>query len=104
MGAASTAGFFALTQTGAEALKNVVAKVTSAFKKSDNTIEIDAKNNVVEGMDTELVALVGVHDLIVKKVGDIIVVLPKDRAGDLTKAVNAAKENAKNIALRSYSK
>jgi mannose-1-phosphate guanylyltransferase len=49
---------------------------------------IDGTGNVVVS-DDELVATVGVSDLVVVKAGDAILVVPKDRAQDVRKVIDA---------------
>ncbi|MBU1126943.1 mannose-1-phosphate guanylyltransferase, partial [Patescibacteria group bacterium] len=57
-------------------------------------IGIEAKNNLVQ-FDDQLIALVGVEDLVVVDAGDIVLVCRKDRAQDVKKMVNFLKEKKK---------
>ena len=50
---------------------------------------IDGTGNVVVGDDTTLIATVGMSDVVVVKAGDAILVIPKDKAQDVRKVIDA---------------
>ena len=54
-----------------------------------SAIIVDGGGNIVVGDDETLITLVGVSDLVVVKSGDAILVLPKERAQDVRKIVDA---------------
>ena len=53
------------------------------------TLVLDGRGNVVVSDDATLVATVGVDDLIVVKSGDALLVIPKHRAQDVRKVIDA---------------
>lgn len=54
-------------------------------------IGIESRNNLIQ-FDDQLIALVGVEDLVVVDAGDIVLVCKKDKAQDVKKMVNLLKE------------
>lgn len=64
----------------------------SARKNTPAAIEIDSKGCLVHAKDGQLVALVGVEDLIVVADGDRILITRKDRAQDVGGVVKALKD------------
>lgn len=54
-----------------------------------DAIVIDGTGNVVMSDDRTLIAAVGVDDLVIVKSGDAILVIPRDRAQDVRKIVDA---------------
>jgi mannose-1-phosphate guanylyltransferase len=54
-----------------------------------NVLVLDGKDNVVISDDDTLVAFVGVDGLVVVKSGDAILVVPKDRAQEVRKVIEA---------------
>ncbi len=55
-------------------------------------VALDATNCVVFGEDRELIALIGVRDLIVVRAGNATLVCPRDRAEDVKKIVERMRE------------
>ena len=63
-------------------------------------VAVDATNNLVRTMGKEkLVALVGVHDLVVVDTDDAILVMPRERAQDVRLVVDALKSSGRSHAL-----
>ena len=54
-------------------------------------LAIEASNNLVS-TNHRLVALVGVSDLVVVDSDDVIMILPRDRAGEVKKVVTKLQE------------
>ena len=69
---------------------NVVIK----FGDQGEFIGVDAKNNLVQ-FDDQLIALVGVEDLIVVDTTDAVLICPRKKAQDVKKLVNFLKETKK---------
>jgi mannose-1-phosphate guanylyltransferase len=61
-----------------------------------NAVLVDARGNLVSDLSTDpsarLVALVGVHDLAVVLTDDALLVIPRDRAQDVRKALEAIRD------------
>ncbi len=52
---------------------------------------IDSDGSVIISSDKRLLAVVGVKDLVIVDAGDAILVVPKDKAQDVRKIVEALK-------------
>ncbi len=63
-----------------------------------DAILIESENNIVHG-DSGLIALVGVHDLVVVQTDDAVLVMPKNRAQDVRSVVDALKSQGKDELL-----
>ena len=57
-----------------------------------NAICVDATNNYVKASPKKVVALVGVHDLVVVDTEDALLILPRERAQDVRDVVQQLKE------------
>lgn len=67
---------------------------------SEGAVAIDASNNLVRTLGTKkLVALVGVHDLVVVDTEDALLVLPRERAQDVRLVVEELKARKKSELL-----
>ncbi len=67
---------------------------TVVVSDSDDTspvIQLDSQNNLVTTND-RLVALIGIEDMVVIDSKDVLLVLPRERAADVKKVVQALKE------------
>ena len=60
---------------------------------------VDARGNVVVAPAGKVVALVGVSDLVVVDTGDVLLVMSRDRAQDVKKAVDALTEAQRHDVL-----
>ncbi len=49
-----------------------------------NVVSLDVKNCIIEGSD-KLIAAAGIEDLIVVDSGDALLIIPKEKAGDIKK-------------------
>ena len=58
---------------------------------SDFAVNVDAHNNFVRAPAGKLIALVGVHDLVVVDTGDTLLVIPRERAQDVREVVERLK-------------
>jgi mannose-1-phosphate guanylyltransferase len=56
--------------------------------KLGNVLTVDSKNNIIMS-DKQLVATLGINDLIVVATGDTIMVCPKNRAQDIRQIIQA---------------
>ena len=63
-----------------------------------DVILVDSSQNVVQG-DTGLIALVGMHNVVVVQTKDATLVMPKDRAQDVRAVVDALKSRGKDELL-----
>jgi mannose-1-phosphate guanylyltransferase len=71
------------------ALPAVRGADTSGNTIAGTALVIEGAGNVVVADDGTLVAAVGVSDLVIVKTGDAILVIPKDRAQDVRKVIDA---------------
>jgi mannose-1-phosphate guanylyltransferase len=60
---------------------------------------VDARGNVVVAPAGKVVALLGVSDLVVVDTGDALLVMSRDRAQDVKKAVDALTEAQRHEVL-----
>jgi mannose-1-phosphate guanylyltransferase len=58
----------------------------------EGAIAVDASGNFVAAPDGKLIALVGVHDLVVVDAGDALLIVPRERAQDVREVVAALRE------------
>lgn len=61
----------------------------------EETVAVDAQNNYVRAPKDKLVALVGVHDLVVVDTGDTLLIIPRERAQDVREVVEHLKKHGK---------
>lgn len=64
------------------------------FGKKGKFIGIDAKNNLIQ-FDDQLIAAIGIEDLVIVDAGNIILVCRKDKAEEVKALVNFLKEKGK---------
>lgn len=57
-----------------------------------NVVSLDVKNCIIEGSD-KLIAAAGIEDLIVVDSGDALLIIPKEKAGDIKKLLAKMREN-----------
>ena len=74
-----------------------VLKDELADKEADNvtqglTLLMDTTNSLVYGSKNKLIAVVGLDDIVIVDTPDALLVVPKDRAGDVKKIVEQLKE------------
>jgi len=74
--------------------KDKEGNVVIQFGEKGEFIGLDAKNNLVQ-FDDQLVAAIGVENLIIVDTGDAILICNKDRAEDVKKLVEFLKEKKK---------
>jgi len=75
--------------------KDKKGNVILHFGEKGEFLEIDAKNNLIQ-FDDQLIAAIGVEDLVIVDVEDVILVCKKDRAEDVKKFVNYLKKRGRD--------
>jgi mannose-1-phosphate guanylyltransferase len=74
----------------------LAAKDANGNAAPKNSVFVDARGNLVSDLSTDregrVVALVGVHDLAVVLTDDALLVIPRERAQDVRKAIDVLKE------------
>jgi mannose-1-phosphate guanylyltransferase len=97
---AMVAGDFGWSDVGSwQSSWELAAKDESGNAAPPNAVLIDARGNLIADLSSHpadrAVALVGVHDLAVVLTDDALLVIPRERAQDVRKAIEALQHRKK---------
>jgi mannose-1-phosphate guanylyltransferase len=94
---AMVAGNFGWSDVGSwQSSWELAAKDANGNAAPKSSVLVDASGNLVSDLSTDregrVVALIGVHDLAVVLTDDALLIIPRDRAQDVRKAIDTLKE------------
>jgi mannose-1-phosphate guanylyltransferase len=94
---AMVAGNFGWSDVGSwQSSWELATKDANGNAAPENAVLVDARGNLVSDLSTDstarVVALIGVHDLAVVLTDDALLVIPRERAQDVRKAIDLLKD------------